>query len=253
MTAASSLSTQGCNPSGPIDLHMPKLVKCFLLWWSSSQCKSSLLQTFPLVSGVADTRGLVLQYVLQEHSCWSACLLWATGFCLLLTSPEAELHALQLLCFLKCSAIPPLCLRSPCLLKSLYPSTAALQLCELSHHIFVIPRRLQDCNCTQASDSPCPPALCYMHQCRGISVRHSSALIPQHSRTRLFCGHFFACLCLKGFRFSLVLLIPMSLLELLACLPHPQLSHLFVEEPLPDHEKTQQRRPEFSICVCVCV
>lgn len=53
MTPASSLSSHGRIPLCPMDLHMYSLYQCSLTWSLSTICKSSLLQTFRLVSGLS--------------------------------------------------------------------------------------------------------------------------------------------------------------------------------------------------------
>ena len=53
MTPASSLSSHGCTLLGPMDLRMCGLFQCSLTWSLSTKGKSSLLQTFPLVSGLS--------------------------------------------------------------------------------------------------------------------------------------------------------------------------------------------------------
>lgn len=52
MTAASSLSIQGCIPPRSIDSHVSNLFKCFLTWSFSPKGKSSWLQSFPWFLGI---------------------------------------------------------------------------------------------------------------------------------------------------------------------------------------------------------
>lgn len=80
-TLASSLSTHGCFPSGATDFCMSSWFKCSLNWVSSSERNSSLLQTFPWVSGAWDCwRKAVLEWPRQE-------LHWAHLPCLLSLDP----------------------------------------------------------------------------------------------------------------------------------------------------------------------
>lgn len=51
MTPASSHSTHGCSPLGPMDLQMSSLFKCSLTWSFSTKSESLLLHTSPRVSG----------------------------------------------------------------------------------------------------------------------------------------------------------------------------------------------------------
>lgn len=66
ITSPSSLSTCGCIILGPRDLHMTNLLKCSLTWSSSTNSTSSLLQTFPLVSGAWDPRLQTLWWRLRQ-------------------------------------------------------------------------------------------------------------------------------------------------------------------------------------------
>lgn len=60
MTTACSLSTHGCNLSGPMDLLTSNKFKCSLTWSSSTKSKPSLFQIFLPVSRAWDSRRLVL-------------------------------------------------------------------------------------------------------------------------------------------------------------------------------------------------
>lgn len=89
-------------------------------------------------------------------------------------------------------------------------------------------------NCPRNSDSQSIP----WAVCTSVEAFQWVTAERWSLRVRLFCWQLSACLCL-GYH-SFVLLVPMSHLHLLAHWPHPRLSLLFVEVPLPYHDKTKR-------------
>lgn len=143
-------------------------------------CKCELLLQITSIYYLLLIRGSV-RHPPQCWSCWSALFLGFSSSLLTLFCPEAELQVSPLLSDWMVDSSP----WHPSLpfLKSLYPSMAALQSHELSHHIPLMS--------SETAHSPLIPPVCSlssMRKCTGTVERHPAMLVS-HRRYESFPHH----------------------------------------------------------------